>query len=89
MIKKMIRKIAQAKTFIVLLAGLDTGFSVINGLLTHRTAVRKNADLAGAKSSYRESVPVPSRPVLVQTLRQPMQMAARPVSERPLKKRSG
>jgi hypothetical protein len=86
MIKKMIRKIARAKTFVVLLAGLDTGFSVINGLLIHKTNVHKNADLAGAKPSYREAAPLPARPMLVQTLRQ---MAAQPVSGRPLKKRSG
>jgi len=85
MIKKMITKIARVKTFVVLLAGVDTGFSVINGLLTHKTKVRKNADLAGA----REAAPVPPRPLLVPSLRSPMQMAARPVSERPLKKRSG
>jgi hypothetical protein len=89
MIKKMIRKIARAKTFVVLLTGLDTGFSVINGLLTHKPNVRKNADFAGAKLSYREAAPLPARPILVQTLRPPMQMAAQPVSERPLKKRSG
>lgn len=89
MIKKMIRKIAQAKTFVVLLVGLDTGFSVINGLLTHRAAVRKTVDLARVKASYREAAPAPARPVLVENLRPPMQLAPQPVSERPLKKRSG
>ena len=89
MIKKMITKIVRAKTFVVLLTGLDTGFSVINGLLTHKTAVRKSADLAGAKPSYRDTAPLPARPMLVQTLRPPMQMAAQPANERPLRKRSG
>ena len=68
MIKKMIRKISHAKTFVVLLAGLDTGFSVINGLLTHKSIIRKKTVLAGAKPD-REVVTVPIQPLLVQTLR--------------------
>ena len=88
MIKKMIRKISHAKTFVVLLAGLDTGFLVINGLLTHKSIIRKKTVLAGAKPD-REVVTVPIQPLLVQTLRPPIQMAAQPAAERPLRKRSG
>jgi len=88
MIKKMIRKISHAKTFVVLLAGLDTGFLVINGLLTHKSIIRKKTVLAGAKPD-REVVTVPIQPLLVQTLRPPIQMTAQPIAERPLRKRSG
>jgi hypothetical protein len=86
MIKKTIKQIGQLRTFIVLLAGLDTGFSVINGLLTHKRIIRKKADRADAKP-YREVVTVPIQPLLVQTLRP--QMVEQPISERPLRKRSG
>ena len=89
MIKKTIQKIGRAKTFVVLLAGLDTGFSVINGLLTHRTAIGNNTDVARPKPPYPEIAPVPARPVLVKTLPPQIQMTAEPISERPLRKRSG
>ena len=89
MIKKMIRKIAHAKTFFVQLVGLDTGFSVINGLLTHKTAVRKKTDFAAAKSPSREAITVPIQPLTVQTLRPSRQLAAQPITERPLRRRSG
>jgi len=89
MIKKTIKKIGRVKTFVVLLAGLDAGFAVINGLITYKTTVRKNASLAGAKPSYCEAAPGPARPVLAQTLRPPLQLVTQPVTERPLRKRSG